>query len=209
MRGARTYVVTGCYSVVVMLFVLGAYWMLASQADGAVTAGSRGGGAVRLNEQAAEVGRGIWLWGCVIQAALLPLMVPAFTCGAITLERERDVLDLLLLTRQSALQICLGKLASGVGLGLMLVLASVPVLSLSLLLGGVAPGEIAASLCVLVTAVVAAGTLGLAASALAPRTVAATAAVYLIVGGGQVGIPLLLAFLGAAHHLSEPLSDRW
>lgn len=204
MRGARSYVITGCYTLVVMVFVLAAYWMLASQAG---TGLSPLGGGSQLNRQAAGVGRGIWTWGCLAQAALLPLMVPAFTCGAITLERERELLDLLLLTRQSAFQICLGKLASGIGLGLMLVLASVPVLSLSVLLGGVSPGEIGASLCVLVTAVVAAGTLGLTASTLAPRTTAATAAVYLIVGGGQIGVPLLLAFLGAAQHLSQAGSE--
>ncbi|HTE20136.1 MAG TPA: hypothetical protein VK689_17365, partial [Armatimonadota bacterium] len=94
MRGSRSYVITGSYTLVVMVFVLGAYWFLAARESGEP-----------MNQLAAEVGRGIWLWGCLAQALLLPLMVPAFTCGAITQERERESLELLLLTRQSPMQI--------------------------------------------------------------------------------------------------------
>jgi ABC-type transport system involved in multi-copper enzyme maturation permease subunit len=197
MRGPRSYAITGCYTLVVMAFVLFIYYMLAANADQAQS----------LNRQAATVGRGIWTWGCLVQAVLLPLVVPAFTCGAITLERERDLLDLLLLTRQTPAQIALGKLGAGVGLGLILVLSSVPVLSLSMVLGGVSPGEIMACLTLLVTAVIAAGALGLVASTLAPRTVSSTVAVYGLVGTGIIGVPALLAFVGAAQSLVQTGSE--
>jgi hypothetical protein len=196
MRGARSYVIIGVYTLVVMAFVATAYWMQAAT-----------GSPVSLHQRVAAVGRAVWLWGCVAQAGLLPLLVPAFTCGAITLERERDLLELLLLTRQSAVRICLGKLGSGIGLALMLVLASVPVLSLSFFLGGVAPAEMLACLAVLLSTVVAAGALGLAASALLPRTVTATAVVYLAVGFSLVGIPVMGAFLNAANQLSTRGSE--
>lgn len=179
MRGARSYLITGAYTAVVILFVLVAYWGLTYASDPA-----------SLNAAAATVGRGIWLWGCVAQALLVPLMVPAFTCGGITLERERDMLELLLLTRQSPLQICLGKWGSGVGLGLMLVLASVPVLGLSLLLGGVSPAEMLACLAVLTTTVLCVGAFGLAASTLAQKTSTSTAVVYLTIGFLLMGLPL-------------------
>ncbi|MCC2670343.1 MAG: hypothetical protein K0Q72_2814, partial [Armatimonadetes bacterium] len=155
-----------------------------------------------VNQRAAEVGRGLWMWGCIGQAILLPLVVPAFTCGAITLERERDMLELLLLTRQTPFQICSGKLMSGAGLGMVLVLASVPVLSLSLFLGGVAPYEIGACVCVLVTAVLAAAALGLAASSVAPRTQSASAACYAIVGFSLIGFPLLMTLLREVYSYS-------
>ncbi|MFN3651671.1 MAG: hypothetical protein ACK47B_19010 [Armatimonadota bacterium] len=193
MRGARSYLITGGYTVLVSAIVLIVYWALTVGGPTQLT---------QMNQRAAEVGRGIWLWGCVVQACLLPLMVPAFTCGAITLEREREMLELLLLTRQSALQICLGKLASGVGLGLILIAASVPVLSISLILGGVAPHEILACISVLAASVVVSGALGLVMSSLAPRTVVATALTYLVVGSGMLGMPFLLAVLGAANSAS-------
>jgi hypothetical protein len=187
MRGARSYLVTGGYTLVVIVFVLVTYWGLTNSTQPGA-----------LNTLAARVGRGIWTWGCIAQALLVPLMVPAFTCGGITLERERDMLELLLLTRQTPLQICLGKWGSGVGLGLVLVLASVPVLSLSLLLGGVSPGEMLACLAVLATAVLCVGAFGLAASTLTQKTSASTAAVYLTIGFLLVGLPLMDLFLRRA-----------
>src|SRR5258707_339367 len=99
MRGARSHLIVGAYAAVLAVVVLIVY----GNPGGAVHQGP--------SQFAAEVGRAIWNWGCLAQALLLPLIVPALTCGAITQERERDMLDLLLLTRQSALQICLGKLA--------------------------------------------------------------------------------------------------
>jgi hypothetical protein len=155
------------------------------------------------NRLAATVGRGVWLWGALAQAMLLPLMAPAFTCGAITLEREREMLELLLLTRQSAFQICVGKLFSGLGLALTLLLVSVPTLAISLVLGGVSPGEIFATVCVLATAVTATSALGLAASSFMPRTVSATVLSYLIVGGGMIGFPLMMSMLRGASMSGE------
>jgi len=192
MRGARSYLISGGYTLLVMACVLVVYYHLARETAPQL-----------LNRHAADTGRAIWTWGCVSQALLLPLVVPAFTCGAITLEREREMLELLLLTRQSPFQICLGKLASGAGLGLVLVLASIPVLSLSLVLGGVAPTEIIACITVLAASVIAAGALGLAASALAPKTATAGAVSYLLVGFTLIGVPLLLYFMEQAYMLSS------
>lgn len=194
MRGVRSYWITGVYATVIMGCVLLAYVLLGN------TTG------LSANRLAATVGRGVWLWGTVAQALLLPLIVPAFTCGAITLEREREMLELLLLTRQSALQICIGKLFSGLGLGLTLLLASVPTLTISLLLGGVSPGEIFASVVVLAAAVTASGTLGLAASTVAPRTVSATVLTYVVAGGGMIGFPAAMLLLGGASRVADDLS---
>ena len=184
MRGARSHLITGAYALLVIMVVLTAY----AQA----TAGGTDG-----NQLASKVGRSIWSWGCLVQSILLPLMVPAFTCAAITFERERDMLELLLLTQQSAAKICIGKLASGVGLGLMLLLSSVPVLSLSLLLGGVSPLEIVCCLAVLVSTVLAAGAVGLFASCVAPKTVTASTMTYLLVGTGLFAPPFLSAMVGS------------
>lgn len=196
MRGGRSYLLTAGHTLLVMVCVLVVYFGLTNESN-----------PQQLNQHAARTGRAIWTWGCLAQALLLPLVVPALTCGAITLEREREMLELLLLTRQSPLQICLGKLGSGVGLGLVLLLASVPVLSLSFTLGGVAPADAIASVSVLAASVLAAGALGLAASAIAPKTASASAASYLLVGFSLVGVPLLLFFVDRAHALSLSGSD--
>ncbi|MGV3721443.1 MAG: ABC transporter permease subunit [Actinomycetota bacterium] len=191
MRGARSYLVTTGYVTVVALFVLVVYSRLGMIDN-----------PQAVNQQAAQLGRAIWTWGCIAQALLVPFLVPAFTCGAITLERERDMLELLLLTRQSPLQICLGKLGSGTGLGLTLILATVPVLSLSFMLGGVSPKEVVTCIAVLMATVLAAGALGLAASSLAGRTSAASAVSYATVGFVIIGIPLLLTLTDRARMLN-------
>lgn len=187
MRGARSYVIILVYALTVTTFVLGAYAVLSMESS-----------ATETNRLAAQMGRAIWFWGCAAQAGLLPLLVPGFTCGAITIEREKQLFDLLLLTRLTPAQICGGKLLSGVMLGLMLVICSVPVLAMSVFLGGVSPGEMAASVVVLVTSVLASGALGLAASAVAPRTASATILTYGIVAFGMLGLPLLGWFLSGA-----------
>lgn len=196
MRGARSHLITAGYTLLVMACVLIVYYYLGRETTPQL-----------LNQHAAQTGRAIWMWGCITQALLLPLVVPALTCGAITLEREREMLELLLLTRQSPFQICLGKLGSGVSLGLVLVLASIPVLSLTFVLGGVAPSEVLACVAVLAASVVAAGALGLAASALAPKTASASAASYLLVGFALLGVPLLLYLVDRAYSLSMTGSD--
>ena len=196
MRGGRSYLITGGYTLLVGICVLIVYSQVPATAS-----------ALAMGEVASRTGRAIWTWGCCVQAVLLPLMVPAFTCGAITLERERDLLELLLLTRQSPAQICLGKLGSGAGLGLMLVFASVPVLSLSVVLGGVAPMEMVATVCVLTSGVVAAGALGLVVSSLCMRTMNATWIAYLIAGGAIVGFPVITSLMGQARAMQETGSE--
>lgn len=196
MRGARSHQIAAGYTLLVSVCVLVVYFFLSQETA-----------PQQLNQHAARAGRAIWLWGCLIQAVLLPLVVPALTCGAITLEREREMLELLLLTRQSPFQICLGKLGSGVGLGLVLLLASVPVLSLSFTLGGVAPSEAAACIAVLAAGIVASGALGLAASAVASKTAVASSASYLLVGFTLIGLPLLMLLVEQARLLSVSGSD--
>lgn len=196
MRGGRSYVITGSYALLVAACALLVYAQVPATMSGQA-----------MGEVAPRTGRALWMWGCIIQAVLLPLMVPAFTCGAITLERERDLLELLLLTRQSPLQICLGKLGSGAGLGLILVLASVPVLALSLILGGVAPMEMVSTLCVLTTGVLAAGALGLVVSSVSAKTMSATFVTYVVAGGLILGVPIVGGLMSRASSLQESGSE--
>lgn len=187
MRGARSYGITGAYTAAICAWVFLLYTGLNHLFRD-----------LPPPQAAPLLGEGIWTWGCVLQGFLLPLAMPALTAGAITYEREREMLELLLLTHQSPVRICLGKLFSGVGLGLTLLAASVPPLCLCLFLGGVTPEEMAASLCVLASAVVMAGAVGLAASTVARTTSIAATFSYLTLGFVIVGMPLILGFIANA-----------
>ncbi len=192
MRGGRTYWITGGYATAVSVFVLFLYGWLPHQYQG-----------VEMKAAAPGIAQSLWVWGCALQAVLLSFFVPAFTAGSIAREREREMLDLLFLTRLSALRICYGKLAAGVGHGFILFLASLPPLALSFTLGSVSPVQVIQSTAVLATCVCFAGALGLCLSCIAPRTVTASTWAYLLLGFGLVGLPLVLV-----HFASGPWTSQ-
>jgi ABC-type transport system involved in multi-copper enzyme maturation permease subunit len=74
-----------------------------------------------------------------IQFAVVLLVTPAYTAGAIAEHKERRTLDFLLVTDLSNREIVLGALAARLGNLLLLMITGLPVLSLLEFLGGVDP----------------------------------------------------------------------
>ena len=58
---------------------------------------------------------GMYVVLCAMQMGLMLLSAPAMTAGTISGERERQTLDLLLMTKMSSLSIVIGKLLSCYG----------------------------------------------------------------------------------------------
>ena len=112
---------------------------------------------------------------------MLTLLAPAFSAGAISGERERDCLDMLLVTPISPFRILVEKLVSSCVYLLAVVTACAPIVAVTLYLGGVSPRELLLSHAVLMIAGVCFSTVGLAASTLLNRTFSALAAAYLLV----------------------------
>jgi ABC-type transport system involved in multi-copper enzyme maturation permease subunit len=85
----------------------------------------------------------------LVQFALIVLLTPGVTAGAIAEEKERRTLEFLLTTELSGYEIVLGKLVARIAYMLLLLLTGLPVLALLQLLGGVDPqlilGSFAAS----------------------------------------------------------------
>jgi hypothetical protein len=196
MRRSRTFTVVAAYAGFHSLMALSVYWHAESGIWSRGQVVGPAGSAVP--EHLARMGRELWLAGMLPQALLLPLIAAGFTCGAITLERERDLLEHLLLTRLSAAQIAMGKLLAGTGMCLLLLISTVPALSLCFLLGGVGPYEVAMTLLLAVAGVISGGALGLVISALARRTSVAAAVTLGLVAGLGLGLPLL-AWAADAH----------
>jgi ABC-2 type transport system permease protein len=128
--------------------------------------------------QAAEFGHSLFIGISVLQAGLVCLLAPAFTSGAISIEREQRSLDMLLVTNLKAHSILLGKLGSALGYIGLLIISSVPVLSVCFLFGGVSPGELIATYGLLGTTGVFFGLAALFWSCVFRRTLQATAAAY-------------------------------
>ncbi len=112
------------------------------------------------------------------QGALLVFSAPGLTAGAISGERERQTLDLLLITRLSPLQVVVGKLGAALGFTLLLMLASLPVYGILFLFGGVSLGRLALTAIVYVATVILLGSIGMYFSAVFKRTQAAVVASY-------------------------------
>lgn len=78
----------------------------------------------------------IYMTITVIQVLMISFIVPIIASGSISLEREKQTLDILLSTNLRPISIVMGKLITTVSVVLLLIVASLPVFSFILLFGG-------------------------------------------------------------------------
>ncbi|MBU3195109.1 ABC transporter permease [Clostridium algidicarnis] len=72
-----------------------------------------------------------------LQLVLILFIVPSLSASAISGERERQTLDILLSTKMSPLSIVIGKLMASLSKVVLLIISTIPVFSLVFLFGGV------------------------------------------------------------------------
>jgi ABC-2 type transport system permease protein len=187
MRGRRAFAFLTFYLTVLSGFV----WMLESlQADSA-----RFGGNAAF--ASAQIGTTVFTGLLFLETLLVVFLAPAFTTGAISQEREKQTLDLLVATPISSFSIVLGKLFSALAWVFILVIASIPLTAIVFVFGGVAPEDLVRGYVVLIIDAIGLGTIGLFFSALLKRTLAATVASYFVVLVVTLGATFVWAFLYA------------
>lgn len=148
-----------------------------------VVAHSNNGFGVASQAQIASAsGRSIYHWLLFVMLALICFIVPGMTAAAIAGERERQTLVPLQITLLSARSIVLGKLLASLAYVVLLVVAALPFLSVSFLLGGVSAAEVAKGVGMLLVVAIAIASLSLACSSTAKRTQTATVTSYGLVG---------------------------
>lgn len=189
MRGSRAYWMLFGYLSLLSLTLFLAYLAWCNQPRYRMEAGGSG-------TEAYTVGRNFFLILFAVQALLIALITPALTAGAISLEREQRTFEMLRATTLTPRRIVLGKLAASVSFVVLLLTASLPLVSLCFLLGGVSPGEVFFAYLLLVSDAFLFGAVGLAWSAHAGGTGAATALSYgtlflFFIGTFQLSVPLL------------------
>ena len=96
----------------------------------------------------------------LVQLILLPFLAAVSAASAVTSEKDRRTFVLLLITDLRSYEIVLGKLLGSLLQILLLLLGMIPILAMIMLLGGVAPIQVAQATLVLAATCVAAGTLG-------------------------------------------------
>lgn len=138
----------------------------------------------------ARVGHDIFTGLTFAQLLMVILVVPAYSAGVISMEREKGSFDLLVLTILGSSSIITQKLAAALAQVIMLLIASVPVLSIVFLLGGVSPGEVALAYAIILLTAAAVNSLGVMFSCYLASTRAATFATYLVTVLFLAGLPI-------------------
>jgi len=135
----------------------------------------------------------------ILQMALVLFITPSLTAGAISSEREKQTLNILLTTTQSSTQIIIGKLLSSVAFLVLMLIAGLPLYSLVFLFGGVSPSQLISIFLFYLVTVVAIGSIGVMFSTITKRTIVAMIATY-----GSIiflgGITAFFFFLTMAFH---------
>jgi ABC-2 type transport system permease protein len=143
--------------------------------------------------QIASAGRGIFEWLVFFMVLLVLFLVPGITSGAIAGERERQTLVPLQVTMLRPVSILLGKVGASTAFLLLLLVATMPLLAVSYLIGGVSIPQV-------MSAVVMVGYIGLALAAITAgisacvkRVQAATVLAYALTLALVIGTLLLYA----------------
>jgi ABC-type transport system involved in multi-copper enzyme maturation permease subunit len=155
--------------------------------------------ATQFQESAAQRGHSLFTSLLSAQALGIWLLVPALAAGALAQEREQQTLETLLLSPLSPLQIVWGKAAGVMALSSVLLLGTLPLLSLCFLLGGVSPGEVLAGYSLLLALALFYTGLGIFCAAMWAQPWKATAMAY---GLAAVSVPIVLLMLGPGIVLS-------
>jgi len=170
MRGRRAFVILTVYLLLLATFA----WMMEMILEQRFGRGLAGSAAFA----SAQIGAGIFTALLMLETLLVVALAPAFTAGAISLEREKQTLDLLATTPISSLSIVVGKLLSALTYLFILIFASIPMTAVVFVFGGVSPDDVVRGYVVLFATAIGLGSVGLFFSALMKRTQAATIATY-------------------------------
>lgn len=116
----------------------------------------------------------------VAQVGIVAMYMPIITASSISGEKERQTFDLMLTTCMSPFSIVFGKVSSAVLRILFFVAASMPIMALSFVVGGLSWSNLFYYLLALILFSVFAGSIGILASSLCRKSVAAVLLSFVI-----------------------------
>ena len=143
----------------------------------------------------------------IAQFTLIILIAPAMTSASIAGERERQTLDLLLVTNTGSFRIAIGKVMESFAVLALLIVCGLPVMSLCLLTGGVSLVQILIGELFLLAEAFACVSIGVFCSSVARSTVLSGVLSYLVII--LVGVVTALPFLfGYPQKITDVVYDR-
>ena len=159
------------------------------------------GNVVGLGSTGAQVFRAL----AAVVMATVALVVPGLVGPTISGERERQTLDLLLVTPLGPARIVLGKLVAALAFVVLLVIACLPLFSVAFLLGGVGVTEVVDVVLFTLVGAITIGSLSMLVSVLLRRVSSATVVSYLVMVALTIG-PMAGGYL-LNKALSEPTQN--
>ena len=186
MRGRRAFAILTIYLLLLAGFALMAERLVESNYTSGFGNSSAFAGAA--------IGQGIFAALLMLMTLQVVFLAPSSTSGSISLEREKQTLELLIATPISSLAIVVGKLLSALVYVFLLIAASMPLMAVVFVYGGVGPEDVLRGYIVLITAALWLGSFGLLCSSIVKRTTAATAITIFGVLAMTVGTIFVLGF---------------
>jgi ABC-type transport system involved in multi-copper enzyme maturation permease subunit len=186
MRGRRAFVILTIYLSLLAVFALMVERIIEAQYS------SGFGGTTAF--ASAAIGQGIFAAVLMLMTLQVAFLAPSSTAGAISLEREKQTLELLVTTPISSFAIVIGKLLSALIYVFLLIAASIPLMAAVFVFGGVGPEDVIKGYIVLIVAAIGLGSFGLLCSSLVKRTTAATAITIFGVLAITIGTVFILGF---------------
>jgi ABC-type transport system involved in multi-copper enzyme maturation permease subunit len=149
--------------------------------------------------------RTLFIITAALQYGLLCFIAPALSAGAISGERERQTLHVLLTTQLSPRRIVLSKLITSLSFIFLLVVASLPLYSFVFLYGGISPKQLLTLVLFFSVNILFLGSLGLFCSTWIKRTGVSTITAYGLAFVFVIGTGLLFVFIGEMLQKLHPM----
>ncbi|HEV2768039.1 MAG TPA: ABC transporter permease subunit [Acidimicrobiales bacterium] len=195
MRTRRTTIVVTVYLAVLALILQVVYSGMSGAQDAFGDS---------LATQSARLGRSLFETLLFFMLVLVCFIVPGGTADAVSGERERQTLVPLQVSLLSPRSILAGKLLSSVAFVFLLVLATLPLLGVSFVLGGVSVGDLARGVAAVLATGLVLACLALGCSSLARRTQGAMILAY----GLTLFLALGTAMIYGAQHVLDDTGRR-
>jgi ABC-type transport system involved in multi-copper enzyme maturation permease subunit len=186
MRGRRAFIILTIYLLLLGGFALMVEQIMEQQFQNPFAGASATAGPA--------IGQAIFAAVLLLMTLQVVFLAPSSTAGAISLEREKQTLELLVTTPISSFAIVIGKLLSALVYVFLLIAASIPLMAVVFVFGGVGPEDIVRGYIVLIVTALGLGSFGLLCSSLVKRTTASTAITIFGVLAITIGTVFLLVF---------------
>lgn len=133
----------------------------------------------------------------VVQACIVALIVPIITASSISGERERQTFDIMLTTCMSPFAIVVGKVISAVIRILFFVVAGMPIMALSFVVGGLAWSSLLYFVLAIILLSVFSGSIGIFCSSLCRKSISAVVLSFVIYFVFYIltFVPMILSFV--------------